>query len=94
MTLAYLRGFRAAHESEARAGALPTDQNSPRQAPFGLHAEQINGTGFTTHRAHNHRTWMYRIRPSVLQSAFEPWSGNARFLELCAPRDQSRQASV
>ena len=66
-----LAGFRAAHQSEARADALPADQNSPRLVPFGLHAEQINGTGFTAERAHNHRTWMYRIRPSVLQSAFE-----------------------
>lgn len=76
---AYLSGFRAAHQSEARPGALPTDQNSPRNAPFGLHPEQINGTGFTAKRAHNHRTWMYRIRPSALQGAFEPYTGNPRF---------------
>lgn len=75
----YLAGFRAPHQSEARAGALPADQNSPRNAPLGLHPEQINGTGFTAKRTHNHRTWMYRVRPSVLQSAFEAYGGAPRF---------------
>ena len=27
-------------------GTLPRGQNSPREAPFGLHPEQINGVGF------------------------------------------------
>ena len=77
--LSYLRGFRAALQSEARDGALPQDQNSPRNAPYGLHPEQLNGTGFTAKRAHNQRVWMYRIRPSVLQTAFEAYADNPRF---------------
>ena len=40
--------------------------------PFGLYAEQINGTPFTVPRRANLRTWMYRIRPSVTHEPFHP----------------------
>jgi homogentisate 1,2-dioxygenase len=33
---------------------------------MGLYAEQLSGTAFTAPRGENRRTWMYRIRPSVL----------------------------
>ena len=82
VALETLPGFRATHESEALPGALPRGQNSPREAPFGLHPEQINGVGFTVRRADNLRTWVYRIRPSVLQSDFAPYEGNPRFTGL------------
>ncbi|MEM9071448.1 MAG: homogentisate 1,2-dioxygenase [Myxococcota bacterium] len=78
--LRYQSGFRAAMASEAREGALPLAQNSPRNAPFGLHPEQLNASGFTALRAHNLRTWMYRIRPGVLQSEFAPYAGNPKFV--------------
>jgi homogentisate 1,2-dioxygenase len=68
--LRYLAGFGAPHATEAVPGALPTEQNSPRPAPFGLFAEQINGTGFTVRRAENRRTWMYRLRPQILPTGF------------------------
>ena len=41
----YQTGFGNALASEARPSALPRLQNSPRDVPFGLYAEQINGTG-------------------------------------------------
>ena len=63
--LQYLRGFGNEHSSEAVAGALPLLQNSPQRPPFGLYAEQISGTAFTEPRAHNRRTWCYRIRPTA-----------------------------
>ena len=44
-------------------GAVPALQNSPRVPPYGLYAEQLNGTGFTAPRADNQRTWLYRVRP-------------------------------
>ncbi|MFT4626798.1 MAG: homogentisate 1,2-dioxygenase [Myxococcota bacterium] len=69
--LTYLTGFGNALASEARPGALPTLQNGPRQAPFGLYAEQINGTGFTVHRAQNHRVWLYRLRPQIAAGGWE-----------------------
>jgi len=47
-------------------GALPIGQNNPQRPPHGLYAEQLSGTAFTAPRATNRRTWMYRIRPSVL----------------------------
>lgn len=70
--LKYQAGFGNALASEAREGALPRDQNSPRQPRYGLHAEQINGTGFTVVRALNQRTWMYRLRPQIVDAPFRP----------------------
>ncbi|MEO0326516.1 MAG: iron-containing alcohol dehydrogenase, partial [Myxococcota bacterium] len=79
-TLSYQTGFRATMQSEALPGALPTEQASPRQPAYGLHAEQVNSVGFTVKREHNFRSWLYRIRPSVLQSDFAPYEGNPRFV--------------
>ncbi|MED6173488.1 hypothetical protein PIB30_059935, partial [Stylosanthes scabra] len=49
----YLPGFGNHFSSEALPGALPPDQNSPLICPYGLYAEQISGTSFTTPRTHN-----------------------------------------
>ncbi|MCB9674440.1 MAG: homogentisate 1,2-dioxygenase [Alphaproteobacteria bacterium] len=68
--LAYNAGLGNAFETEALPGALPRGQNSPRKVPYGLFTEQINGTGFTVHRAENQRTWMYRLRPQILDRAY------------------------
>jgi homogentisate 1,2-dioxygenase len=57
--------------SEAVAGALPHGQNSPKQPPLGLYAEQLSGTPFTAPRAANRRSWLYRIRPSAMHRAFK-----------------------
>ena len=65
-SLAYLTGFGNEHASEAVEGALPIGQNNPRKPPLGLYAEQLSGTAFTVPSAENRRTWMYRMRPSVL----------------------------
>ncbi len=70
---AYLRGFNNSAESEAIAGALPARQNSPLKVPYGLYAEQLNGTSFTVPRAHNRRAWLYRIMPSVAHGPFAPY---------------------
>ncbi|UNS96214.1 homogentisate 1,2-dioxygenase [Streptomyces tubbatahanensis] len=69
--LTYLSGFGNEHSSEAVAGALPTGRNSPQRAPLGLYAEQLSGTAFTEPRAHNRRSWLYRIRPSAAHPRFE-----------------------
>jgi len=68
--LKYQSGFGNEHASEAVPGALPANQNSPQRAPLGLYAEQISGTPFTAPRAHNQRTWFYRMRPSAMQKPF------------------------
>jgi homogentisate 1,2-dioxygenase len=67
----YHLGFGNQFESEARPGALPRGQNSPQKAPFGLFAEQLSGTAFTSPRHRNLKTWLYKIRPSVVQGKFE-----------------------
>ncbi len=70
--LNYLSGFGNEHETEAEAGALPVGQFSPQKVNFGLYAEQFSSTAFTAPRAHNRRTWFYRIRPSVMQGDYQP----------------------
>src|SRR5262249_1996169 len=70
--LKYLSGFGNQFATEALPDALPKGQNSPQKAPYGLYAEQISGTSFVAARPENQRSWAYRIRPSVLQSAFSP----------------------
>ena len=69
-TLSYLSGFGNAHASEALAGALPVDQNSPQHVPGGLYTEQLSGTAFTVPRRENLRSWLYRLRPSAAHPAF------------------------
>lgn len=68
--LAYTTGFGNEHSSEAVPGALPTGRNSPQRAPLGLYAEQLSGSAFTEPRGTNHRSWLYRIRPSAAHPPF------------------------
>jgi homogentisate 1,2-dioxygenase len=68
--LNYMTGFGNEFATEAVAGALPHGQNSPKQAPLGLYAEQLSGTPFTAPRAGNRRSWLYRIRPSAMHPPF------------------------
>ncbi|MEM8982945.1 MAG: homogentisate 1,2-dioxygenase [Pseudomonadota bacterium] len=68
----YLTGFGNSHETEAIAGALPVGRNSPQRPPLGLYVEKFSSTAFTAPKAHNRRTWLHRIRPSVASLGFEP----------------------
>ena len=68
MTLTYMSGFGNDFETESLPGALPVGRNSPQRCPYGLYAEQISGSPFTAPRVSNQRSWLYRIRPSVLHS--------------------------
>lgn len=67
----YMSGFGNEFASEALEGALPVGQNSPQRAPYGLYPEQLTGAPFTAPRAANKRSWLYRIKPSVVQPPFE-----------------------
>ncbi|MFD8553626.1 homogentisate 1,2-dioxygenase [Streptomyces fradiae] len=69
-SLEYLTGFGNEHQSEAVPGALPVGRNSPQRAPLGLYAEQLSGSAFTEPRAHNRRSWLYRVRPSAAHPPF------------------------
>ncbi len=69
--LRYQSGFGNQFETEAVSGTLPQGQNSPQRVAHGLYAEQLSGSAFTAPRAENTRSWLYRIRPSVLHGAFE-----------------------
>lgn len=71
LNLKYQSGFGNEFATEAIEGALPLDQNSPQRVAFGLYAEQFSGTPFTAPRASNHKTWTYRIRPSVCHKPFK-----------------------
>ncbi|MCK8104241.1 homogentisate 1,2-dioxygenase [Pseudoalteromonas sp. 2CM36K] len=68
--LNYMTGFGNEFETEALPGALPIGQFSPQKVKYDLYAEQFSTTAFTAPRADNRRTWMYRIRPSVVQGDY------------------------
>ncbi|KAH8555407.1 homogentisate 1,2-dioxygenase [Umbelopsis sp. PMI_123] len=68
----YLEGFHNHHTSEALPDSLPKGQNNPQICPYNLYAEQLSGTAFTVPRTHNQRSWLYRIRPSVVHEPFSP----------------------
>lgn len=69
----YLQGFGNYHHSEAVAGALPNNQNSPQHCNLGLYAEQLSGTAFTRPRHNNLHSWLYRTLPSVAQGTYYPY---------------------
>jgi homogentisate 1,2-dioxygenase len=71
----YQSGFGNEFATEAVAGALPIGQNSPQKHPLGLYAEQLSGTPFTAPRGSNRRSWLYRIRPSVVHKPYTPIAG-------------------
>ncbi|GLI91882.1 homogentisate 1,2-dioxygenase [Methylocystis echinoides] len=64
----YMSGFGNEFETEALKGALPKGRNSPQRCPYGLYAEQLSGSAFTAPPGANRRSWLYRIRPSVLHA--------------------------
>ncbi len=69
--ISYLSGFGNHFATEALPGTLPKGQNSPQKVKHGLYAEQLSGSAFTAPRAENQRSWLYRIKPSVLHSPFK-----------------------
>jgi homogentisate 1,2-dioxygenase len=68
----YLSGFGNEFASEALAGALPREQNTPQKPAYGLYIEELNGTAFTAPRGISRSTWTYRIRPSAMHKPFTP----------------------
>ena len=66
----YQSGFGNQFATEALPGALPVGRNSPQRVAYGLYAEQLSGTAFTAPRAHNRRSWLYRIRPAAVHRPF------------------------
>jgi homogentisate 1,2-dioxygenase len=73
----YMSGFANEFATEALPGALPEGRNSPQRVAYGLYAEQISGTAFTAPRAHNRRSWFYRIRPGAVHQPFTPLPSRA-----------------
>lgn len=73
MALKYMEGLGNEFSSEAIPNALPQGQNSPQKCPHDLIAEQFSTSAFTVKRPYNRRSWLYRIRPSVCHSPFEPY---------------------
>ncbi len=71
--LRYMTGFGNEFATEAVVDTLPKRGNSPQRPAHGLYAEQLSGSAFTAPRAHNKRSWLYRILPSVRHSAFKPY---------------------
>jgi len=88
--LRYQPGFANEFATEAVPGALSPGRNSPQRPPLGLYAELISGSAFTSPRAENRRTWMYRRQPSVVAARFVPydhrwWLSGSSAGEIAAP---------
>merc|ERR550534_1801029 len=62
--ITYQVGYGGEKLSEALPNAVPRSNINPQKCPYGLYAEQISGTSFTTPRTHLKRTWTYRILPA------------------------------
>jgi homogentisate 1,2-dioxygenase len=77
--LGYMTGFGGHFETEAVDGALPKGRNSPQRPAFGLYAEQLSGSSFTSPRHENRRSWLYRMRPTADHRPFERYKGAALF---------------
>jgi homogentisate 1,2-dioxygenase len=75
----YMTGFGGHFESEAVEGALPKGRNSPQRPAFGLYAEQLSGSSFTSLRHENRRSWLYRMRPTADHRPYAPYSGAPLF---------------
>ncbi|GAB0086882.1 Homogentisate 1,2-dioxygenase [Sergentomyia squamirostris] len=77
----YLTGFGSHFSTEDPRcpDTLPVGQNSPQKCPRGLYAEQLSGSAFTAPRTENTRSWLYRIRPSVVHTPFSRYNGAPHF---------------
>src|SRR5215470_12106997 len=77
--MTYLTGFGGHFETEAVEGALPKGRNSPQRPAFGLYAEQLSGSSFTSPRHENRRSWLYRMRPTADHRPFTRYEGAELF---------------
>src|SRR5215212_8599728 len=75
----YMTGFGGHFASEAVEGALPSGRNSPQRPAFGLYAEQVSGSSFTSPRHENRRSWLYRMRPTADHRPFTRYEGAPLF---------------
>lgn len=89
---AYMTGFGNEFATEAVPGTLPLGRNSPQKVAHGLYAEQLTGSAFTAPRGANRRSWLYRIRPSVMHGSFSALPARAFHNDFAspAPPDQLR----
>src|SRR5437870_8979588 len=74
-----MSGFGSHFATEARPGALPRGRNSPQRPAFGLYAEQLSGSSFTSPRDENRRSWLYRMRPTADHPPFAAYDGAPLF---------------
>src|SRR5215211_858528 len=87
----YQSGFNNEFATEALPGALPVRGNSPQRVKYGLYAEQFSGSPFTVPRHLQKRSWLYRIRPSVLHEPFAEIDPKLfRFESVPTPPNQLR----
>lgn len=90
----YMPGFGNHFSTEAIPGSLPVGRNSPQRPEHGLYTEQLTGTSFTAPRSQNHRTWTYRIRPSVCHTPYQAMKADtiksSPFDEVATPPNQLR----
>ena len=76
--LPYQNGFGNYFSSEAKEGAVAKgtlymilEQNNPLKNKYGLYTEQLSGTAFTVKRSDNQKSWLYKVRPSVVEGQYK-----------------------
>lgn len=74
--LTCVAGFGSSFRSESVPNSLPKYGHTPQKVPYGLYTEGMTGSAFTAPRARNKRSWLYRIRPSVVHNMYQPYEGN------------------
>lgn len=56
------------------------DQNSPQKLKYGVYPEQLSGSAFTVKRAHNQKTWLYKMRPSAIEGQYSKSKINSKII--------------
>lgn len=74
-----MAGFGNHFSTEALKDAIP-EHNSPNVHKLGLYPEQISGTAFVAKRHQNLKTWLYKLRPSVVQGQYKKSNVNSRII--------------
>lgn len=59
---------------------IHVEQNSPQKLKYGLFPEQLSGSAFTVKRAHNQKTWLYKMRPSAIEGQYSKSNINSKII--------------
>lgn len=67
-----------------------SDQNSPNLHKLGLYPEQLSGTAFVAKRHANLKTWLYKLRPTVVQGQYVKSNVNDKIIPSYISNDKMK----